>query len=370
MDLPLPPPDSDASPFGLVSVCGLLTELEDVGRVVALVGYGHEARRLPFLCTSLARDDELLVATRTAVYGSQRRTRLMYAARTGDVRRVTALLRPRGAEREVDATDAGGRTALHHASASGRVETVRLLLDKGADKDKEDTVKVGRYRSYWRPLHFASAIGHADVVALLVRRGAATDVVHDEGGYTLEQPLHVACAHGHVAVIRLLLDAGADEDARDGDVRIPYIRAVERGQEAIVTLLLDRGQQVDGTTNGPDDMPHTALGAAAFNKQESMARLLLDRGADVDAVDTHGTSALHAAAWSGSVALTRLFLSLGADWETEDDDGETPPDLARSVLYWAEEKAPADPQRAQKLSEIVGIYEALLEQQQEEGGGE
>jgi hypothetical protein len=70
----LPP---SKSPFGHVSVCGLVTELEDVGRVVALAGYGHEARRLPFLCTSLARDDELLVATRKAVYGSQKRTRLM-----------------------------------------------------------------------------------------------------------------------------------------------------------------------------------------------------------------------------------------------------------------------------------------------------
>jgi ankyrin repeat protein len=366
MDLPLPPPDADASPFGLVSVCGLLTELEDVGRVVALAGYGHEARRLPFLCTSLARDDELLVATRTAVYGPQKRTRLMYAARTGDVRRVTALLRPRGAEREVDATDAGGRTALHHASASGRVETVRLLLDKGADKDKEDTVKVGRYRSYWRPLHFASAMGHADVVALLVQRGAATDVVHAEGGYTREQPLHVACKYGHVEVVRLLLDVGADADARDVRARIPYIVAVERGQEAIVTLLLDRGQQVDGTTE--EVMPHTALGAAASHAQESMARLLLDRGADVNAHEEGATTPLHEAAWFGSVALTGLFLSLGADWEARYDDG-TPLDIARWALDWANEKVPADPQNVQTLSEIVGIYEALLEQQEEEEGG-
>jgi ankyrin repeat protein len=361
MDLPLPPPDADASPFGLVSVCGLLTELEDVGRVVALVGYGHEARRLPFLCTSLARDDELLVATRTAVYGTQKRTRLMYAARTGDVRRVTTLLRPRGTEREVDAVDAEGRTALHHASASGRVEAVRLLLAKGADKDKEDTVNIRRcFPTYWRPLHFASAMGHAGAARLLLDRGAATDVVHAEGGYTREQPLHVACAHGHVDIVRLLLDAGADEDARDANGRIPYIRAVERSQEAVVVFLLDRGQDVDGTTED-EVTQHTALFAAAWYGQESMARLLLDKGADIDTPDGDGRTASHAAAWTGSASLTRLFLSLGADWEATDAEDRTPFDFARSALYWAEKKAPVDPQRVQTLSDVVGIYEALEE---------
>jgi hypothetical protein len=363
MDLPLPPPPKSA-PFGLVSVCGLLTELEDVGRVVALAGYGHEARRLPFLCTSLARDDELLVATRTAVYGTQRRTRLMYAARTGDVRRVTALLRPRGTEREVDAVDAGGRTALHHASASGRVETVRLLLDKGADEDAEDQ---GR----WRPLHYASAMGHAGVVALLLDKNALTDVLpdqdEDEEWEPVEQPLHLACAHGHVEVVRLLVDAGSYEGAWDDDCCTPYIRAIQRGQEGVVRLLLDGGQQVDGTTDVGIDSGHTALSESAWYEQESMARLLLDEGADVNAREHEGRTVLHAAAWSGSVALTRLFLDRGADSKVRDEDGWTPLDIARQQLDdGVTENVPVDPLEVQKLSEIVGIYEALLEQPAEE----
>jgi ankyrin repeat protein len=364
-----PPPPPKTTPFGLVSVCGLLTELEDVGRVVALVGYGHEARRLPFLCTSLARDDELLVATRTAVYGEQLRTRLMYAARTGDVRRVTVLLRPRGAEREVDEIDAEFLTALHHASASGRVETVRLLLDKGADEDAEAD---GR----WRPLHYASALGHAGVVALLLDRDALTDADDDENededeeNPFHEEPLHVACEHGHVDIVRLLLDAGSYKSAWDDDRCTPYIVAVKRGQEAVVTFLLDGGQQVDGTADDGIDSGHTALCAAAWYKQESMARLLLDKGADVNAVNRAGSTPLHAAAWSGSVALTRLFLSRGADPKARAGDGRTPLDAARQQLVWAAEKAPVDPLEVQKLSEIVGIYEALDEQQEVKEGGE
>jgi ankyrin repeat protein len=364
MDLPLPPPPK-TTPFGLVSVCGLLTELEDVGRVVALAGYGHEARRLPFLCTSLARDDELLVATRTAVYGSQRRTRLMYAARSGDVRRVTALLRPRGAERGVDAVDAGGRTALHHASASGRVEVVRLLLDKGADKDKEDTYKGGKYTSRrWRPLHYASALGHAGVVRLLLQRGAATEVSDGRRNHR-EEPIHVACEHGHVDIVRLLLDAGTDMDVWDDELRTSYLLAIERGQEAVVLFLLDRGQDIDGF-RAEGIMAGSPLSAAVRHEQVSMVWLLLDRGADMIEPDQHGSMVLYAAAWAPSVALTRLFLSLGADWETEDDDHRTPPDIAQDALRRAKKKVPVDPLEVQKLSEIVGIYEALLEQQQEE----
>jgi ankyrin repeat protein len=365
MDLPLPLPTKSA-PFGLVSVCGLLTELEDVGRVVALAGFGHEARRLPFLCTSLARDDELLVATRTAVYGERERTRLMYAARTGDVRRVTALLRPRGAEREVDAVDPEGRTALHHASASGRVEVVRLLLDKGADEDAEAD---GR----WRPLHYASALGHAGVVALLLERDALTDADDDEDEENPfhEQPLHVACEYGHVDIVRLLLDAGSYKSAWDDDRCTPYIVAVKRGQEAVVLFLLDGGQQVDGTADDGIDSGHTALCAAAWYGQESMVRLLLDRGADVNAVNRAGSTPLHAAAWSGSVALTRLFLDRGADSKVRDEDGWTPLDIARQQLDdGVTENVPVDPLEVQRLSEIVGIYEALDEQQEVKEGGE
>jgi ankyrin repeat protein len=443
MDLPLPPPDADTSPFGLVSVCGLLTELEDVGRVVALVGYGHEARRLPFLCTSLARDDELLVATRTAVYGPLKRTRLMYAARTGDVRRVTALLRPRGAKHEVDATDAELLTALHHASASGRVETVSLLLAKEAYVDAMDF--YGRWRPLhyasamghagvvalllggdaateemlvedededededeewepceeeplhvacehghvevvhllldkdadvdaeadgrWRPLHYASVMGHAGVAHLLLGRGAATDVVHDEDEEPTEQPLHVACATGHIEVVRLLLDAGANESAWDDDRCTPYMRAVQRGQEAVVTLLLNRGQHVDGTTNGPDDMPHTALSAAVWYEQELMARLLLDKGANVNEVDAFEGTLLHLSAWSGSVALTRLFLDRGADPKARDNEGKTPLDVARQQLDRATESVPVDPREVQKYSDVIGILEALDERPATEEG--
>ena len=115
--------------------------LEDVGRLVALNGFTEECKRLPFLCRSLQREEDLLVALKHVRYGRAKRTLLMSRARYGDVHGVRALLK---AGADVNATDAHGETALTtaleyaplhtKADGKGRVEeVVRLLLDSGAD---------------------------------------------------------------------------------------------------------------------------------------------------------------------------------------------------------------------------------------------
>jgi ankyrin repeat protein len=359
MDLPPPPPpmsSSSPSPFGLVSVCGLLTELEDVGRVVALTGYGHEARRLPFTCTSLARDEELLAATRDAVYGGLGRTRLMYAARVGAIRRVRVLLRPRGAI--VDAEDSEGRTALHHACAAGQTESARLLLDGGADKDKEDAcIYAEYYMLYWRPLHYASAMGQAGVVRLLLARGVQPDQSWNFED-PKEQPLHVACEFGHVEVVRLLLEAGADEDRYDWDSRTPFIRAVEYGQESVVRFLLDRGQDVNGFT-ADFELIYSSLYKAAVKDNPAVVDLLLEWGAEVNARDGSGATPLHGAADGGRVDLTRLYLDWGADPEARDEEGYTPLRSARSVRHHVSPTALGQLRR-KELRDVIAILEAAM----------
>jgi hypothetical protein len=71
----------------------------------------------------------------------------------------------------------GGYTPLHHATLSGDSDTVRLLLDAGADPDVRDC------NSGFAPLHLATRGSLLDVARTLVCRGGADVNVRDDFGY-------------------------------------------------------------------------------------------------------------------------------------------------------------------------------------------
>ena len=70
--------------------------------------------------------------------------------------------------------DVIGATALHLAAVQGRLDVVRLLLDRGARVDALDT--NGR-----TPLMWAAAAGRADAVKELLARGADPRLADSEG---------------------------------------------------------------------------------------------------------------------------------------------------------------------------------------------
>ena len=126
----------------------------------------------------------------------------------------------------------------------GRTETLKALLDKGADVTQESnmmdsstwagkvfvpvTALMKLYvtlggRSHMAlefifqdgpPLHTASFVGNLGAVRLLIERGADVRVASK---FVLFKPtaLHLAAFNGHDAVVRELLKAGADKQARD-----------------------------------------------------------------------------------------------------------------------------------------------------------
>ena len=111
--------------------------------------------------------------------------------------------------------------------------------------------------------------------------------------------------------VRRLLDSDhtIDIDAVGGTYGTALGMAVKRRQEAIVTLLLDRGAGVNtvGGTYG------TALGVAAYREDEEFITMLLDRGADINAVyDAYGTT-LGIAVCQGNEKIITLLLDRGAD---------------------------------------------------------
>eukprot|EP00008_Paramoeba_atlantica_P015586 CAMPEP_0201475548 /NCGR_PEP_ID=MMETSP0151_2-20130828/956_1 /ASSEMBLY_ACC=CAM_ASM_000257 /TAXON_ID=200890 /ORGANISM="Paramoeba atlantica, Strain 621/1 / CCAP 1560/9" /LENGTH=185 /DNA_ID=CAMNT_0047855669 /DNA_START=120 /DNA_END=677 /DNA_ORIENTATION=+ len=98
-------------------------------------------------------------------------TPLMYAAWKGHEDCAKILL-SNGAE--IDALFPGNNwTALHFAAAHGRVELLRLLIDKTANISAQD--KDGN-----TPLHLAAGWGKIDAVIALLERNADPSIVNKE----------------------------------------------------------------------------------------------------------------------------------------------------------------------------------------------
>lgn len=127
------------------------------------------------------------------------------------------------------------------------------------------------------PLMQAVLYGDAESVRVLLESGADPNIRNEAGTTAL------MWAVNDLKKTRLLLDRGADVNARSEDSRTPLLIAAGRsGSRDVVKLLLDRGADINARSPGlGGDM--TALTEAARLGDEGLLRLLVERGADLKA---------------------------------------------------------------------------------------
>ena len=92
----------------------------------------------------------------------------------------------RGADVHARARNAQQVMPVHAAASVGDVETMRLLLDHGADVN-------ARQQMGYTPLHGAASSGNGAMVDLLLSRGADRSAKSDDG----KTPADIADARGH-----------------------------------------------------------------------------------------------------------------------------------------------------------------------------
>lgn len=115
------------------------------------------------------------------------------------------------------------------AVIAGNVADVRRLLDDDGGLIDLPVASLG----FCSPLLIAAKDGRIDLVKLLIERGANINVT-DEKAMT---PLMLAARHGHVGTVKLLLDKGANRSLKDQQGQTALGFALDAGHQSVVELL-------------------------------------------------------------------------------------------------------------------------------------
>ena len=267
------------------------------------------------------------------------------AARNGDSFAVLTLL---NTGIDINKKNKDGWTALHIAASKNRLEIVELLIENGAEVDsKGDPSTVFIWQGGFTPLHYATVNGHKDIVELLINRGAQVnaktdngftprdwaikrshthiaDLLKTYGGKT--SSIHTHVRDGDLAGVQAYLDAGVDINARDENGSTPLHWAALEGHKDIVELLINRGAEVNATS---EIGGWTPLHMAASKNHIQVVSFLIKKGADEDAkAIIGGWTPLHWAASEDYDQIVKLLIDNGAKINVKDDLGDTPLDFA------------------------------------------
>ena len=140
---------------------------------------------------------------------------------------------------EINHRDQFNRTALQLATESKLdndndiVDIVRYLIEKGSDIDSYDA----RGKT---PLHYASINGHFETVKFLINKGADPNYFDYEDDMT---PLHFALYNEHGEIAKYLIENGAEVNEKDKFNRTPLHIASERVTD-IVGYLIEKGKAI------------------------------------------------------------------------------------------------------------------------------
>jgi ankyrin repeat protein len=156
------------------------------------------------------------------------------------------------------------------------------------------------------PIVDAAMNGDLKAVRALVRQAVDVNATQPDG----MTALHWAVQRRDVEMTDFLLDSGADFALTNRTGAKPLYLAAVNGDAAILTRLLDAGEDANAVLTGEGE---TVLMLTAYTGNAAAVKLLLDRGADVNTQQFRGQTALMWAAAEGHTDVVKLLLARGAD---------------------------------------------------------
>ena len=240
-------------------------------------------------------------------------------------------------------------TPLMFAALSGNRESVRLLLEKGADVNRRES-EHGQ-----TALIFAAAYDRADVIEELIEHradlNAATEV--QEPASRPERP-------GRVQAVGVPLppenaSAPARQRGQPNSVASPAEQAQQQLQQLQQRLLAENERNPRSPRGGL-----TALMYAARDGSLNAIRALVEGGADLDARSADESTALLIASINGRFDVAKYLVEGGADLNLASIDGATP---LYGVLHvqWSREAERPQPSIKRERTSYLDLMKWMLD---------
>lgn len=213
-------------------------------------------------------------------------------------------------------------TPLEAAAAGGHLDTVKILLEMGADPTFANGGAFGTAL-------VASIDGEnssLEVIEALLEAGCDANVVVAESCNSVGFPLLMAIRSNRIDVVQLLLANNADVNLHRGSLNTALQEAIWQKNTQIIDLLLERKADVNIVTepfanwrNEPASWKPgydlTALQSAAWQGNDQVVRRLIALGArlSVNVDDVPFTSALQIAAYCGHLSTLKVLIECGSN---------------------------------------------------------
>jgi ankyrin repeat protein len=225
------------------------------------------------------------------------RTPLFAAATQGNVEAVQLLL---ASGARIDLHDGlYYDNALCCAARAGKLETVRVLIQHGADVNSSGDKGVSALGS-------AIHCGYTDVAEYLLLRGACVELEICRHG----RPLDCASSNGNLILARALLQYGARDSERQA-IEV----AASKGHVEVFELLANHHWEITLAESRHGSL----LGEVCFWGRETAAEWLLQKAIDVNAHNDKHLSLLALAIKGGSPRVIRCLLERRAHLKSEEE---------------------------------------------------
>lgn len=247
---------------------------------------------------------------KAALIEEQASTSLLVARLEGRVASLKELqranqLNPRNTD-IVDLLKTPSQTPAISPEEAEELERLKKLAAESPDLLRRDDAGL-------TPLQKAASKGWTNVAVYLLDVGVPPNDASQKDRRTA---LHLAARNGDLPLITLLLDRGADVNSLGLNSETPLHSATRAGRRTVAAELIRRGANLDSRASsapGGGIGGNTPLHLAAFDGMPAMVELLLRSGASISATNNNGMTPLVMAIHGNQTGTFRLLLEAGSD---------------------------------------------------------